>query len=89
MGLRETITDLLKMKGVMTQSELADTIYGEKGHGANIYAALTRLVTEGLVIRTESNPSYYSLFILFQAVSSYCLQSRLALRKASGMYLMM
>lgn len=61
MGLRETITDLLKMKGVMTQSELADTIYGEKGHGANIYAALTRLVTEGLVIRTESNPSYYSL----------------------------
>lgn len=61
MGQKDTIIGLLKSNSVMTQAEIADTMYGEKGHGPNIYAALSGLVTAGVVIRTGGNPSYYSL----------------------------
>lgn len=61
MGQKETIIDLLKSNDVMTQVELADFMYGEKGRSPNIYTALTKLVKTGVVIRTGSNPAYYSL----------------------------
>lgn len=46
----------------MTQGALAEAIYGDKSHGPNMYAALTGLVTGGVVIRRGSNSSYYSLY---------------------------
>lgn len=61
MGQKETIINLLNQNGTMTQGAIAETMYGDKNHGPNIYTALTRLVTSGIVLRTGSNPSYYSL----------------------------
>lgn len=61
MGQKEKIIDLLKENGVMTQGSLAEHIYGDKNHMPNIYSALMGLVNLGSVIRTGSNPSYYSL----------------------------
>ncbi|MCQ2549944.1 MAG: hypothetical protein MJ134_07875 [Lachnospiraceae bacterium] len=61
MGQKETIIDLLKTNGTMTQGAIAEAIYGDKGHAPNIYASLTGLVTAGIVLRTGSNPSYYAL----------------------------
>lgn len=45
----------------MTQGALAEAIYGDKSHGPNMYAALTGLVTGGVVIRRGSsgNPHQY------------------------------
>lgn len=45
----------------MTQGELAEAIYGDKKHISNIYSALRSLVSDGAVIRSGTNPSYYSL----------------------------
>ena len=45
----------------MTQRALAEAIYGDKNHGANIYAALMGFVNCGAVLRTGNNPSHYSL----------------------------
>ncbi len=45
----------------MTQGALAEAIYGDKKHSPNIYAALKSMVDKGIIVRTESNPSYYSL----------------------------
>jgi len=61
MGQKETIVDLLKINGTMTQLALAEAIYGDKNHGPNIYGALMRLVNSGAVLRTGSQPAYYSL----------------------------
>ena len=61
MGQKETIIDLLKLNTTMTQGQLAEAIYGDMSHGPNIYTALSKLVAEGIVIRTGSYPSYYSL----------------------------
>lgn len=61
MSQKETIVNLLKTNGTMTQGALAEAIYGDKNHGPNIYATLTGLVKSGAVLRTGSNPSYYSL----------------------------
>lgn len=61
MGQKETIIDLLKTNGTMTQGTIAEAIYGDKSHAPNIYASLTGLVTAGMVVRTGSNPSYYAL----------------------------
>lgn len=61
MGQKETIVNLLNTYGTMTQRALAEAIYGDKNHGPNIYAALMGLVNSGAVLRTGSNPSYYSL----------------------------
>jgi len=61
MGQKETIIDLLKTNGTMTQGAIAEVIYGDKGHAPNIYASLSGLVTSGLVVRIGNNPSYYSL----------------------------
>lgn len=61
MGQKEKIIDLLKLNTTMTQGRLAETIYGDKNHSPYIYAALFKLVSDGIVTRTGSNPSYYSL----------------------------
>lgn len=61
MSQKEDIINLLKSNGAMTQGALAETMYGDKNHGPNIYAALIALVNTGVVLRTGSNPSYYSL----------------------------
>lgn len=61
MTQKEMIINLLDTNGTMTQGALAEAIYGDKNHAPNIYASLTGLVTSGIVIRTGSQPSYYSL----------------------------
>lgn len=48
-------------KGTMTQLVLAEAIYGDKNHGPNIYGTLIGLVNNGAVLRTGSQPVYYSL----------------------------
>lgn len=55
------IFNLLKTNGTMTQATLAAAIYGDKNHSSNIYASLTELVKKGIVLRTGSSPSYYSM----------------------------
>lgn len=61
MTQKEMIINLLNTNGTMTQGALAEAIYGDKNHAPNIYASLTGLVTSEIVIRTGSQPSYYSL----------------------------
>ena len=61
MGQKETIVDLLKTNGTMTQLALVEAIYGDKNHGPNIYSALMGLVNSGAVLRIGSQPAYYSL----------------------------
>ena len=61
MSQKETIVNMLKTNGTMTQGALAEAIYGDKNHGPNIYATSIGLVKNGAVLRTGSNPSYYSL----------------------------
>ena len=61
MTQKEMIINLLKTNGTMTQGALAETMYGDKNHSPNIYVSLSGLVTSGVVIRTGSQPSYYSL----------------------------
>ena len=61
MSQKETIVNMLKTNGTMTQGALAEAIYGDKNHGPNIYATLIGLVKNGAVLRTGSTPSYYSL----------------------------
>lgn len=61
MGQKEIIIDLLKTNSAMTQGQLAEIIYSDRNHSANIYSTLSKLVADGLVIRTGSNPAYYSL----------------------------
>lgn len=61
MSQKDEIINMTKKHGSMTQGALAEAIYGDKNHGPNIYAALMGLVNKGIVIRTGSNPYYYSL----------------------------
>lgn len=61
MGQKEDIVNLLNVNRTMTQGALAEAIYGDKKHSPNIYAALKAMVDKGIVVRTGSNPSYYSL----------------------------
>lgn len=62
MGQKEQIIELLTNNGVMTQVELSEGVYGDRKHSSAIYASLMSLVEKGVVLRTGSNPSYYSLF---------------------------
>lgn len=62
MGHKEQIIELLTNNGVMTQGELSEGVYGDRKHSSAIYASLMSLVEKGVVLRTGSNPSYYSLF---------------------------
>lgn len=61
MGQKETIQDLLRKHGTMTQGQLAEAIYGDKLHSPNIYSALMSLVYEKSVIRSGAKPAKYSL----------------------------
>lgn len=61
MGQKEDIVNLLNMNRTMTQGALAEAIYGDKKHSPNIYAALKAMADRGIIVRTGSNPSYYSL----------------------------
>lgn len=61
MGQKETLVDLLKTNGTMTQGALAESVYGDKKHSPAIYAVLMALVNSGVVNRTGCNPAYYSL----------------------------
>lgn len=61
MSQKEDIVNLLNLNKTMTQGALAEAIYGDKNHSPNIYAALKVLVDKGIVVRSGSNPSYYSL----------------------------
>ncbi len=61
MTQKETIIKLLKINGAMTQGEMAEIMYGDKHHSPNIYSSLSARVTSGMVLRTGSQPSYYSL----------------------------
>lgn len=51
MGLKETITNLLTNQRAMTQSELAESIYG----------ALTNLVSNGVLLKSKVSPFTYTL----------------------------
>ena len=55
MGQKETIVDLLKTNGTMTQLALAEAIYGDKNHGPNIYSALMGLVNSGAVFKNRKS----------------------------------
>ena len=61
MKQKEMIFNLLKTNGTMTQATLAAAIYGDKNHRSNIDSSLTELVKKGIVLRTGSSPSYYSM----------------------------
>ncbi len=61
MSKRDEIIQLLKTNKVMTQGELAETIYGDKVHGPYIYSTLMNLVNNGVVKREGNQPAYYSL----------------------------
>ena len=55
------IIELLKKNGSMTQGMIAEAIYGDKNHTPYIHSALTDLVSDGVVKRTGSRPSFYTL----------------------------
>ncbi len=61
MGQKEAIISLLQAKGVMTQGELAEAIYGDKLHMPNIYSALMSLVSSNTITRFGAYPARYSL----------------------------
>lgn len=84
MGQKETIVDLLKTNGTMTQGALAEAIYGDKNHGPNIYSALMDLVNNSLVLRTGSNPAYYSLSGADVVIPKKAIQPKKGVRDVSG-----
>lgn len=84
MGQKETIVDLLKTNGTMTQLALAEAIYGDKNHGPNIYSALMGLVNSGVVLRTGSQPAYYSLSGADIVIPEKVTQPKKSVRDISG-----
>lgn len=60
MSQKESILNLLQ-NGPMKQGELAEAIYGDKNHSPAIHEALMKLVKDGVVIRSDRRPAYYSL----------------------------
>jgi hypothetical protein len=84
MGQKETIVDLLKTNGTMTQLALAEAIYGDKNHGPNIYSALMGLVNSGAVLRTGSQPAYYSLSGADIVIPEKVTQPKKGVRDISG-----
>jgi DNA-binding Lrp family transcriptional regulator len=61
MDLKTRILNLLKEQTSMKQLDISEAIYGDRKHGPNVYGALKSLVDSGIVKRTGSNPSFYSL----------------------------
>ena len=84
MGQKETIVDLLKTNGTMTQLALVEAIYGDKNHGPNIYSALMGLVNSGAVLRIGSQPAYYSLSGADIVIPEKVTQPKKGVRDVSG-----
>lgn len=84
MGQKETIVDLLKTNGTMTQLALAEAIYGDKNHGPNIYSALMGRVNSGAVLRIGSQPAYYSLSGADIVIPEKVTQPKKGVRDVSG-----
>lgn len=84
MGQKETIVDLLKTNGTMTQLDLSEAIFGGKNHGQNIYSALRGLVNSGAVLRTGSKPGYYSLSGADIVIPAKVTQPKKEVRDVSG-----
>lgn len=84
MGQKETIVDLLKTNGTMTQLALAEAIYGDKNHGPNIYSVLMGRVNSGAVLRTGSQPAYYSLSGADIVIPEKVTQPKKGVRDVSG-----
>lgn len=61
MGQKNTIISLLQQNSIMTQSSLAEAMYGDNRHTPNIYSALVSLVNEGVVNKFGQHPARYSL----------------------------
>lgn len=61
MKQKEKIISLLSDNGIMTQSELAEAIYGDKLHAPAVYTALMSLVNSNIVIQSGTRPARYSL----------------------------
>lgn len=61
MSQKDEIIRLLQETPTMTQGDLSIAMYGDNKHEPNIYGALMSLVKRGIVIRTGSRPSYYTL----------------------------
>lgn len=61
MSQQKEILRLLEKNSSMTQGDLSIAMYGDNKHRSNIYDALMSLVDNGKIIRTGSQPSYYSL----------------------------
>ncbi len=84
MGQEEIIVDLLKTNGTMTQLDLSEAIYGDRSHGPNIYGALMGLVNRGAVLRTGSQPAYYSLSGADVVIPKKVAQPKKGVRDISG-----
>ncbi len=84
MGQKETIVNLLRANGVMTQLALSEAIYGDKNHGPSIYSALIGLVNSGMVLRTGSHPAYYSLSGAGISIPEKVAQPKKGIRDVSG-----
>lgn len=61
MKQKEKIINSLRSKEPMTQSELAEAIYGDKKKSSNIYTALTKLVDEKKIVKSKDHPTKYSI----------------------------
>lgn len=61
MNLKEKIVSWLRDKEEMTQSELAEAIYGDKRHAPYIYSTLKSLVGSNRISRSGARPARYSL----------------------------
>lgn len=61
MSQKEKIIELLRQYHVLTQGQLSEKIYGDSYSMPKVYSSLMSLVKQGIVIRTGSHPSYYSL----------------------------
>lgn len=61
MSKKDDILRLLQENNTMTQGDLSIAMYGDDKHEQNIYSALVSLVNSGVVMKTGSRPSYYSL----------------------------
>lgn len=64
MKQKEEIIKTLLSNESMTQSELAEAIYGDKKKSGNIYIALTKLVDEKKIVKSKDHPAKYSIFNL-------------------------
>ncbi len=61
MTQKDKILTLLRRNQQMTQSELAQSIYGDNRHSPSVHSALMSLVESGIVLRSGTRPALYAL----------------------------